>query len=375
MQKNYWSMAKKNEDKCLIAKTTEDVFDEKNSVLADALKQVSGEEPRVFLVADANVVNRTDGLGKKIGRYVQAHGIRLAGSPLVISGGEKIKADNFQSVMTATEAMLESRLGCNDTVLVLGGGSVLDVAGYAAAQVRGGVKIVRMPTTVASMVDSAFSHTAAVDSVNVKDAMRVSCVPSAVIVDTLFAKTVLDGVWRGGISAVVRMGAVLDAPLMKKLAKLAGRFNTRDYEAMAEIVNAAVAVRLKKGCSEFSDWSAFRLESMSAYKLPHGYATAIAVCIDAAYAVDKGYLKSSDQEVICGVLAECGALDGLQHSRHLLSQPDSILLGLDAWRLSHGSEAIELPSGIGRLKVEESPDREALRRIITEFREESEKAQ
>ena len=374
MQKNYWNMAKKNEDKGLIAKTTEDAFDEKNNVLADALKQVSGDEPRVFLVADANVVNRTEGLGKKIGRYVQAHGIRLAGSPLVISGGEKIKADNFQSVMVAMDAMLESRIGCNDIVLVLGGGSVQDVAGYAAAQIRGGVKIVRMPTTVASMVDSAFSNTAAVDSVNVKDAMRVSSVPSAVVVDTLFAKTVLDGVWRGGISAAVRAGAVLDAPLMKKIVKLAGRFNARDYDAMVEIVDAAVAVRLKKGGSAFSDWSAFRLESMSTYKLPHGYATAIAICIDAAYAVDKGYLKSSDQEVICGVLAECGALDGLQHSRHLLSQPDSILLGLDAWRLSHGNEAIELPCGIGRLKIEESPDREALRRIITEFKDESEKA-
>jgi 3-dehydroquinate synthase len=374
MQKNYWNMAKKNEDKGLIAKTTEDAFDEKNNVLADALKQVSGDEPRVFLVADANVVNRTEGLGKKIGRYVQAHGIRLAGSPLVISGGEKIKADNFQSVMAAMDAMLESRIGCNDIVLVLGGGSVQDVAGYAAAQIRGGVKIVRMPTTVASMVDSAFSNTAAVDSVNVKDAMRVSSVPSAVVVNTLFAKTVLDGVWRGGISAAVRAGAVLDAPLMKKIVKLAGRFNARDYDAMVEIVDAAVAVRLKKGGSAFSDWSAFRLESMSTYKLPHGYATAIAICIDAAYAVDKGYLKSSDQEVICGVLAECGALDGLQHSRHLLSQPDSILLGLDAWRLSHGSETIELPCGIGRLKIEESPDREALRRIITEFKDESEKA-
>lgn len=374
MQKNYWNMAKKNEDKGLIAKTTEDAFDEKNTVLADALKQVSGAAPRVFLAADANVVNRTDGLGRKIGRYVQSHGIRLAGSPLVISGGEKIKADNFQSVMTAMEAMLEARLGCDDIVLVLGGGSVLDVAGYAAAQVRGGVKIVRMPTTVASMVDSAFSHTAAVDSVNVKDAIRVPCAPSAVVVDTLFAKTVLDGVWRGGISAAVRMGAVLDAPLMKKIVKLAGKFNSRDYDAMVEIVNAAVAVRLKKGGSEFSDWSAFRLESMSAYKLPHGYATAIAICIDAAYAVDKGYLKSSDQELICGVLAECGALDGLQHSRHLLSQPDSILLGLDAWRLSHGSDSIELPAGLGKLKIEDCPDREALRRIITEFRDESEKA-
>ena len=367
-------MAKKTVETGLNASVTEDAFAENNKVLADLLRKVTGEEsPKIFLVADGNVVNRTEGLGKKIGRYVQAHGIRLAGSPLVLSGGEKIKSDNFQSVVSAMEAMIEARIGRNDCVVMLGGGTVLDVAGYAAAQVRGGVKVVRMPTTVASMVDAAFAATAAVDGVNVKDAMRVSCEPSAVVVDTLFAKTVLDGVWRGGVSAAVRLAAVLDAPLMKKIAKLAGRFNGRDYDAMAEIVSSAVAVRLKKGGTEFSEWSALRLESMSGYKLPHGYATAIGICIDAAYAVEKGYLKSSDQGTICGVLAECGALDGLSHSRHLLSQPDNVLLGLDAWRLSHGSDSIEIPAGIGRLKVEENPDREVLRRIITEFKEESEK--
>jgi hypothetical protein len=175
----------------------------------------------------------------------------------------------------------------------------------------------------------------------------------------------------GGLRTPEALAAVLDAPLMNKIAKLASRFNGRDYDAMAEIVSSAVAVRLKKGGTEFSEWSALRLESMSGYKLPHGYATAIGICIDAAYAVEKGYLKSSDQETICGVLAECGALDGLSHSRHLLSQPDNVLLGLDAWRLSHGSEAIELPAGLGKLKVEEAPDREAMRGIIQAFLEES----
>lgn len=365
-------MAKKTVDADLIAAVTEDAFAEDNTVLIDALRKATGEEsPKVFLVADGNVVNRTEGLGKKIGRYVQAHGIGLAGSPLVMSGGEKIKSDGFQSVITAMEAMLEARIGRNDCVVVLGGGTVMDVAGYAAAQVRGGVKVVRMPTTVASMVDAAFAGTAAVNGVNVKDAMRVTCAPSALVVDTLFAKTVLDGVWRGGVSAAVRLAAVLDAPLMKKIAKLAGKFNDRDYDSMAEIVSSAVAVRLKKGGTSFSEWSALRLESMSGYKLPHGYATAIGICIDAAYAVDKGFLKSADQETICGVLAECGALDGLSHSRHLLAQPDNVLLGLDAWRLSHGSEAIELPGGLGKLKVEETPDREAMRVIIRAFLEES----
>ena len=70
----------------------EDVFGE-SSVLADLLKKATGsDEPKVLIVADMNVVQRTEGLGTKIGRYVQAHGIRLAGSPVVIAGGERINS-------------------------------------------------------------------------------------------------------------------------------------------------------------------------------------------------------------------------------------------------------------------------------------------
>ena len=50
-----------------------------------------------------------------------------------------------------------------------------------------------------------------------------------------------------------------------------------------------------------------------------------------------------------------------------MSQPDSILFGLDAWRLSTGSEAILLPAGVGKSKVEEAPDREVLKKVIKEF--------
>ena len=199
---------------------TDDAFGE-SPVLAETLKKASGSEnPRVLIVADLNVVQRTEGLGAKIGRYVQAHGICLAGSPVVMAGGEKVKADNLQSALNVVSAILSAKLGRNDIVLALGGGTVLDVAGYAAAQARGGVKIVRMPTSPAAMMDAAFADYAAVDSASVKDALRVPSVPAAVVIDFSFAASVLDGVWRGGVAEAVRLAVASDATLLKKLKKL-----------------------------------------------------------------------------------------------------------------------------------------------------------
>ena len=345
----------------------DDVFGE-STALADVLKAASGtDRPRILIVADYNVVQRTEGLGSKIGRYVNAHGIELAGSPVVMSGGEKIKADNLQSALKVVSAILDAKLSRRDAVVAIGGGTVLDVAGYAAAQARGGVGIVRIPTTPAAMMDAALARTAAVDSLTVKDALRVPSVPLAVLIDLKFASTVLDGVWRGGLGAAVRQAVAQDGPLLKKLAQLAPAYRERKPEALDEIVRSVVASRGKKGSADLAGWAAQRLESMSGYKLPYGYAVSIGVCIDTAYAVEKGYLKAKDHDVIRGVLEACGAMDGLAHSRHLLGQADKVLDGLDAWKLTTDVSGISVPAGLGKVRQEETPDRDAYRKVLQTF--------
>lgn len=345
----------------------EDAFGE-SDVLANTLRKVTGsDEPKVLIVADMNVVQRIEGLGTKIGRYVQEHGIRLAGSPVVIAGGEKIKADNLQSALRIVSEMLQAKIGCDDVVLAIGGGTLLDVAGYAAAQVRGGVKIVRMPTTPAAMMGAAYADYAAVDSATVKDALRVPSVPAAVVIDTSFAASVLDGVWRGGIGEAVRLAVATDAALLKKVEAAAEGYRNRDLSALAETVRAVHAVRAKKGGTQLAQWAALRLESMSGYKLPHGYSVSIGLCIDLGYAVGKGLLKAEARDRVVGLLRSCGALDGLGHSSHLVGQADSLLCGIDAWMLTFGDTAFPVCAGIGKSGTESAPDREIYRQVLKEL--------
>ena len=370
MRRNCWNMARKStktEAKYPI-KIAEDAFAEGETTLAEVLKEATGSEsPRIAIVADQNVVQRTDGLGRRMGAYFQSNGITLAAAPVVVSGGEKIKADNFQCAMLVANTLLDAKIGANDAVIALGGGSVLDVAGYAAAQVRGGINVVRMPTTVAAMLDAAFADYAAVDSAAVKDAFRIRCEPAAVVIDPLFSKTVLDGVWRAGFAEAVRYAAVCDGPLMKRLAKRAEKMRERDYDALKETVSDCVGSRAGRPCPPFAIWSAARLEAMSGYKLPHGYAVAIAMCLDCAFAVKEKKMKEADQELVCRALADCGALDGLAHSHHLLGQADSLLRGLDAWSLSSGGAAIPVPGALGKCVEIENPGRASYAEVVADF--------
>ncbi len=317
--------------------------------------------PRVFMVADQNVVQRTEGLGTKIGRYVRTHGIELAGSPVVVAGGEKSKLDDMQSVLMVASEMLRAGLGRGDVVLAIGGGTVLDVAGWASAQTCGGVPLVRMPTTPEAMLDAAFAEYAAVDSPDVKDALRVKSVPAGVVVDTAFASTVLDGVWRGGIGEAVRLALARDASFFKDLVAQAPAYRVRDADSLDEIVSRAFAVRSKKGGSSFALWSALRLQSMSGWKLPHGYAVAIGVLVEVARAAAPGAVPESVRDAVVGFFGECGTLDGLVHSQYLLQHPDRLLAGVGEWLRTSPDGAMEVLSGVGKAKPTDAPDLESYR--------------
>lgn len=348
------------------------IFGETDEATAGVLAKIAeGDELRVIFVADANVVRTLDGLGSRIGRYVNQRNIRMAVPPLVLPGGEKIKQDGSQAAMKVASAIMDARLGVHDAVIAIGGGALLDVAGYAAAITRGGVPLVRVPTTVAAMLESSFATTANLDFTGIKDALRVRSVPAASIIDPALAQTVLLGVWNGSIAELIRHAAVKEPSLLKHIVESMDMLKAHDSETVSEIVQMAVRSRAARGGTPFALWCAERLEAMSAFRLPHGYATAIAICIECAYAVKRGILQEKDQETICRALADCGSLDCLVHSRHLIGQCDNILKGLDALRLVTGSESRVLASGVGKAKREDKPDREIYREVIKAFEDAS----
>ena len=75
-------------------------------------------------------------------------------------------------------------------------------------------------------------------------------------------------------------------------------------------------------------------------------------------------MKEDDQELVCRALADCGALDGLPHSHYLIANHESLMRGLDAWALAHGSGAIPLPGALGKSVEEKSPDRAAYAEVL-----------
>lgn len=335
---------------------TDDVFGEGNAALAEALRRVSGSDnPRVMLVADANVVSRTESLGSRIGRYVKEHGIELAAAPVVISCGEKAKFEDFFSYRRVVMAAVQARLAKDDVLLALGGGSLFDVAGFAASQIRGGLKYVKIPTTISAMVDGAYAQTAFFNFGSAKDSFGAFAPADEVIVDARFADTVMDGVWRAGFAEIMRIGAARDAKLLKAAVKSIPEIRERAPGVAASLIAPALKTRLKKGPVSVGLWCAHKLQPMSSYKLPHGYSVAIGTAMAARYSAMRGLIDSDKAEEIVSAFREIGSLDSVEHSQHVIAHAQKVADGIRIWRLANPGP-IEWFSDIGKTVMEDDVD-------------------
>lgn len=363
---------------------THDVFGEANTTLKDALAPSrEGQKPRVLLVADSDVVEKTPGLGKKIGHYVKVHGIELAGPAVIVPGGERSKSDSGRMTWQVIDAALKAHLDRQSYIVAMGGGAVLDAGGFAAAVLHRGVRLVRLPTTVLAQNDAGIGVKNAIDTLGFKNAIGAFAPPWAVIDDLDFLKTLADDDWRGGIAEAVKVAAIKDAKFLKWIAAHAEELKNRDATAMEELVRETARLHVEhivkngdpfeRGTArplDFGHWAAHRLETMSGYRLSHGYAVAIGVCIDCAYAVTKKWLDEEDGDLVGDALAKSGALGGLDRFSDLLAQPDQVLRGLDDFREHLGGElTVTFPGPLGKKREEHEVDRELMKQIIGELKQ------
>jgi 3-dehydroquinate synthase len=105
-------------------------------------------------VADSGVIDTHPKLIDDIKNYFSHYNtIQLIPDILIVPGGEGVKNDvvYFNEVVEAVNTYGIDR---HSFIAAIGGGSVLDMVGYAAAVSHRGIKHIRIPTTVLSQNDS-----------------------------------------------------------------------------------------------------------------------------------------------------------------------------------------------------------------------------
>lgn len=131
-------------------------------------------------------------------------------SSVMLPDGEKFKT--LSSLDLIFTALLQQQHGRDTTIIALGGGVIGDVAGYAAASYQRGVRLIQIPTTLLSQVDSSVGGKTAVNHPLGKNMIGAFYQPSSVLIDTNTLNTLPKREVCAGLAEVIKYGAILDYP-------------------------------------------------------------------------------------------------------------------------------------------------------------------
>lgn len=362
---------------------TDDLFARANPILRDLLVAAPGrEEAKALVVVDAGVADANPDLTNAIVTYFYdpLTSAILVEPPIAIEGGEAVK-NTLTGVERIHAAIEYHGIDRQSYVVAIGGGALLDMAGYAAATAHRGVRLVRVPTTVLSQDDSGVGVKNSVNAFGKKNFLGTFAPPYAVINDMALLDRLPQREWTGGVSEAVKVALLKDAAFFAFLEANAPAIVARDRATMRHVIYRSAELHLQHIASagdpfefgssrplDFGHWSAHKLEQLSGYRWRHGEAVAIGISLDSTYAYLAGMLDESAWTRILGVFEALGLptyAPEYTSVRDETTGKPAVLAGLDEFREHLGGQlTIMLLRDIGHgFEVHEMDEPTILRAI------------
>src|SRR3984957_16247200 len=210
----------------------------------------------------------------------------LRSTSIVCPPGEGAKS--YVEFAPAADALIERRIERRDIVIALGGGVIGDLAGFCAAAVRRGLRLVQIPTTLLAQVDSSVGGKTGINSRHGKNLIGAFHQPSLVLADTTCLNSLSERDFRAGFAEVVKYGLIANRGFFEFLES-----NWRDVfaggpsraeaiavscTAKARVVVADETEQGERALLNFGHTFGHALEKLTAYdpaRLVHGEAVAI----------------------------------------------------------------------------------------------------
>lgn len=341
---------------------TSDLFAESNRLLDNFLaeRKENGALAKILFVLDEGLVKANPSLQQKIRNYFRSiNSFQLVPDLIVVPGGESAKNNNiyFNQIL---EAVHHHGIDRHSFLIAIGGGAVLDLAGYAAAVAHRGIKHIRVPGTVLSQNDSGVGVKNGINYFGKKNFLGSFVPPVAVFNDEQLLLSLDTRNWRSGISEAIKVALIKDADFFYWIEDNVTALKERNLKVMNQLIRRCAELHMEHisggdpfelGSSrplDFGHWSAHKLEQLSQFTVLHGEAVAMGIALDTLYSAISGRLDSDKAQRIIQLIRDLGF--EITHPLMQVKESGSPLLqGLEEFREHLGGRlTIMLLSDIGK---------------------------
>ncbi|MEH2365858.1 sedoheptulose 7-phosphate cyclase [Nostoc sp.] len=291
-------------------------FDIENREIADSYAKFG----RCLTVIDANVHEL---YGKQIKSYFRHYDIDLTVFPIIITEPDKTLA-SFEKII---DAFSDFGLVRKEPVLVVGGGLITDVAGFACAAYRRKSNFIRIPTTLIGLIDAGVAIKVAVNHRKLKNRLGAYHAPLKVILDFSFLKTLPTAQVRNGMAELVKIAVVSNSEVFEllyeygeellsthfgqvngtpELKEIAHKLNYEAIKTMLELETPNLhEIDLDRVIAYGHTWSP-TLELAPQIPLYHGHAVNIDMALSATIAAQRGYIPTGERDRILDLMSRIG---------------------------------------------------------------------
>ena len=221
--------------------------------------------------------------------------------------GEKAKSKKWLFHIT-DEILKADKLNRKVFVVCLGGGTIGDLGGFAAAIYKRGTPYIQVPTTLLSQIDASIGGKTAIDLKEAKNILGAFHQPKAVFIDPTFLSTLPSQELKQGIAEAIKYGVIKDKKFFVFLKDKYKKIKALDPSCIMKLIWICAGIKTKivaqdekenKGLRtilNFGHTFAHALESTMQYtKVSHGQAVALGMVYAAHLSLTLG--KCSKREV------------------------------------------------------------------------------
>jgi 3-dehydroquinate synthase len=288
-------------------------------------------------VAGAGVLRHAARELAKLGRYSSIHvvsspkvwraiensvrrGLRLSARNPVHLMNDRESAKNLQTVESLSRSLVKSGIDRGSLMVAVGGGVVGDVAGFVAASLLRGVRLVHVPTTVVAQVDSSIGGKTGVNLPEGKNLFGAFYPPRLVLTDPELLRTLPEREFRGGLAEVIKHAIIADAAMFEMLEVSLERVLRRDRAALDNLIPRNIQIKARvvsrderesslREILNFGHTFAHALETVTRYRrYQHGEAVAWGIIAASFLGHELGLTCADDVSRIVALIRRLGPL-------------------------------------------------------------------
>ncbi len=266
----------------------------------------AARDTTLFLVTDRNVYRHH---GRRLERMLASGGVRFRS--IVLPPGERNKIRRTRDMLEDT--LIRAGADRNSVVAAFGGGVVGDIAGFAAATLFRGIRLIQVPTTLVSQVDSSIGGKVGIDHPLGKNLLGAFHQPEAILTNPGFLRTLPQKEYLHGMSEVIKVALILDRRLVQRLWRSVRPIRARNIALLSTVIARCCAHKGSVVAADereagyrrilnFGHTIGHAIEHASGYGISHGPAVSLGMAAEARISFELGMIGRGDLATILDLL-------------------------------------------------------------------------